>query len=114
MAHKDTEMMGHHISWLYPAEDNLRITLRRELKRAAAESHFGNNDWQIKKDGPRFRGNVHTVALKSEQGELQGFARVVRDNIGRHRADEMLRRASVRLKATAAGTSHRRHRVGRV
>jgi hypothetical protein len=51
MAHKDTEMMGHHISWLYPAEDNLRITLLRELKRAAAESHFGNEDWQIKKDG---------------------------------------------------------------
>lgn len=71
-------MMGHHI-WLYPAEDNLRITLLRELKRAAAESHFGNNDWQIKKDGSRFRGNVHTVALKTEQGELQGFARVVRD-----------------------------------
>lgn len=48
---KDTEMMGHHISWLYPAEDDLRITLLRELKRAAAESHFGNEDWQIKKDG---------------------------------------------------------------
>lgn len=76
---KDTEMMGHHISWLYPAEDDLRITLLRELKRAAAESHFGNEDWQIKKDGSRFRGNVHTVALKTEQGELQGFARVVRD-----------------------------------
>jgi formate hydrogenlyase transcriptional activator len=38
------------------------------------------------------------VALKTEQGELQGFARVVRDYTGRHRADEMLRRASVRLK----------------
>lgn len=38
------------------------------------------------------------MALKTEQGELQGFARVVRDYTGRHRADEMLRRASVRLK----------------
>jgi formate hydrogenlyase transcriptional activator len=100
--HKDTEMMGQHLSWLYPAEDNLRITLLRELKRAAAESHFGNEDWQIKKDGSRFWGNVHTVALKSENEELQGFARVVRDFTGRHRAEEMLRRASVRLKQPPA------------
>jgi formate hydrogenlyase transcriptional activator len=96
--YKDTVMIGQHLSWLYPAEDNLRITLLRELERAAAESHFGNEDWQIKKDGSRFWGNVHTVALKSEDGELQGFARVVRDFTGRHRADEILRRASVRLK----------------
>ena len=100
--HKDTEMIGQPLSRLYPAEDNLRVTLLRELKRAAAESHFANEDWQIKKDGSRFWGNVHTVALKSEHGELQGFARVVRDFTGRHRADEMLRRASVRLKQPQA------------
>jgi len=96
--HKDTGMMGQPLSCLYPAEDNLRIKLLRELKRAAAESHFGNEDWQIKKDGSRFWGNVHTVALKSEDGELRGFARVVRDFTGRHRADELMRRASARLK----------------
>ena len=96
--HKDTEMMGQPLSCLYPAEDNLGVRLLRELKRTAIEGHFGNEDWQIKKDGSRFWGNVHTVTVKSENGELQGFARVVRDFTGRHRADEMLRRASVRLK----------------
>ena len=77
-----------------PAEDNLRVALLAEIKRAAAGGHFGNEDWHSRKDGSRFWANVHTVALKDENGELQGFARVVRDFTKRHRLDETLRQAA--------------------
>jgi PAS domain S-box-containing protein len=82
--YKDHEMIGQPVSYLYPAEDGLTLALLRELRRAAANSHFGKEDWQSRKDGSRFWGNVHTVALVSDHGELQGFARVVRDFSGRH------------------------------
>ena len=76
--------------------------LDEELKRAAAEGHFGNEGWQVKKDGSRFWANVITMALKDEDGELQGFARVVRDFSDRHERDEKLRRSRARLRPLPA------------
>jgi formate hydrogenlyase transcriptional activator len=100
--YRDNEIIGQHVSCLYPDEDGLRIKLQAELKKASMEGHFGNEDWHGKKDGSRFWANVLTVALKDENGELQGFARVVRDFTKRHRTDETLRQAAARLKQAPA------------
>ncbi|MBK5293753.1 MAG: sigma 54-interacting transcriptional regulator, partial [Acidobacteriia bacterium] len=89
------EIAGQRISCLYPAEESPGVKLRDELKRAAAQGHFGNERWQIKKDGLRFWANVLTMALRNESGELQGFARVVRDLSKRHSAEEKLQRSGV-------------------
>ena len=72
------------------------------MKRAAAEGHFGNEGWQAKKDGSRFWANVITMALKDENGDLQGFARVVRDFSDRHERDEKLRRTRARTRPLPA------------
>ena len=56
----------------------------------------------MKKDGSRFWANVITMALKDENGELQGFARVVRDFSDRHERDEKLRRSRARLRPLPA------------
>jgi len=96
--YKSDEGVGHHISFLYAGEDALRVKLDEELKRAGAEGHFGNEGWQVKKDGSRFWANVITMSLKDGNGDLKGFARVVRDFSDRHDRDEKLRlsRASIR------------------
>ena len=52
----------------------------------------------MRKDGTRFWANVITMALKDEDGELQGFARVVRDFSERHERDEKLRQSRARLR----------------
>ena len=96
------ETIGQHVSLLYPDEDTLRVKLEEELKRAAGEGHVGNEGWQVKKDGSRFWANVITMALKDENGELQGFARVVRDFSDRHERDEKLRRSRARLRPLPA------------
>jgi formate hydrogenlyase transcriptional activator len=92
------EAMGQHVALLYPAEDTLQGRLREELNRSEAEGHFGNECWCMRKDGARFWANVMTMALKNENGELQGFARVVRDFSERHARDEKLRRRRERLR----------------
>jgi formate hydrogenlyase transcriptional activator len=100
------EIIGQHLSFLdaglYPSEDTLRVKLREELKRAAGEGHFGNEGWRVKKDGSRFWANVITMALKDENGDLQGFARVVRDFSDRHERDEKLRRSRARVRPIPA------------
>jgi formate hydrogenlyase transcriptional activator len=96
--YKSEEAVGKHVSLLYADEDTLRAKLGEELKRAASEGHFGNEGWQVKRDESRFWANVITMALKDENGDLQGFARVVRDFSDRHERDEKLRRTRARLR----------------
>jgi len=102
------ETLGRHVSFLYPGEDTLEFKLQEQFKRAAAEGHFGTEGWHARKDGSRFWANTITMALKDGDGELQGFARVVRDFSDRHERDEKLRRSRERtrpipLQSTVAG-----------
>jgi len=99
------EALGRHVSLLYPAEDALRAKVGDELRRCAAESHFGTEGWCVRKDGTRFWANVITMALNNEKGELQGFARVARDFSERHQRDEKLRRTRARLRLLPAHTA---------
>jgi len=53
---------------------------------------------QVKKDGSRFWANIITMALKDDLGDIQGFARVVRDFSERHERDDKLRRTRARIR----------------
>jgi formate hydrogenlyase transcriptional activator len=97
--YKSDEVIGHHVSLLYP-DENAHRELQAKLKRAAGEGHVGAEGWHLKKDGSRFWANVITLALKDQNGDLQGFARVVRDFSDRHERDEKLRRTRARLRPT--------------
>ena len=99
------EAIGEHVALLYPSEDTLPVRLREELARSAAQGHFGNEGWCLKKDESRFWANVITMALKDENGDLQGFARVVRDFSERHQRDEKLRKSRARLRRLPAETT---------
>jgi PAS domain S-box-containing protein len=92
------ETVCQHLAFLYPGEDTLRAKLQQEFKRAAAEGHMVTEGWQARKDGSRFWANAITMALKDEDGELQGFARAVRDFSDRHERDEKLRRSHARIR----------------
>ena len=70
---KSGEALGRHLSVLYPGEDAFG-KLQEQLKRASGEGHVGDEGWQVKKNGSRFWANVITMALKDENGDLQGFA----------------------------------------
>jgi formate hydrogenlyase transcriptional activator len=95
------EAIGQHLSFLDPDEEAVS-KLQERLKRAAGEGHEGSEGWHVKKDGSRFWANVITQALKDGNGDLQGFARVVRDFSDRHERDEKLRRGRARIQPLPA------------
>jgi PAS domain S-box-containing protein len=93
--YKSDDVIGRHVSIFYPGEE-AHQQLQAKLQRAAIEGHVGAEGWHLKKDGSRFWANVITMALKDQNGDLQGFARVVRDFSDRHERDEKLRRSRAR------------------
>jgi len=93
------EVIDRDVSILYPDED------AETLKRAVDEGHFVEEVWHVRKDGTRFWANVITVALKDDSGDLQGFARMVRDFSDRHERDEKLRRTRARAGPVPVGST---------
>ena len=100
--YRPEEAINQHVSFLYPAGDGRQAKLEQEFRRAAAEGHVGTEGWQTRKDGSTFWANSITLALNNESGELQGFARVVRDFSERHERDEKLRRNRARSRPIPA------------
>ena len=92
------EAIDQHVSLLYPGDETILAKLKEEFRRAAADGHTGSEGWQARKDGTRFWANAITMALKNDNQELQGFARVVRDFSDRHQRDEKLRRSRAHIR----------------
>ena len=97
-----SEAVGRHLSFLYPADVTPQSIVQEELSRAAAEGHKGTEAWGARKDASQFWANAITMALRDGNGDLQGFARVVRDFSDRHARDEKLRRSRARLRPIPA------------
>lgn len=96
------EAEGQHVSMLYADKSTSGGNRNEPWKRSIGEGPFGEESWQVKKDGGQFWANVITVALKDENGELEGFAVVTRDFSGRHELESKIqaRRARLRLLIT--------------
>jgi formate hydrogenlyase transcriptional activator len=99
------EAIGQHVAILYPPGQGIRGKLMEELNRSSAEAHFGNESWCMRKGGARFWANVVTMALKDQDGNLRGFARVVRDFSERHDRDQKLERTRARLHPLRAANA---------
>ena len=85
------EVIGRHLSLLCRGQDPLG-NLNKVLKSAVDAGHACSEGWHVKKNGARFWASVVIMALKAENGDLQGFAGVVRDFSGRHEREGTLRR----------------------
>ena len=82
------EIIGQHFSQFYPAEDVRAGKCERELEGAARDGRFEDEGWRVRKDGTRFWANVVITALRAENGELVGFAKVTRDLTERRRLEQ--------------------------
>jgi PAS domain S-box-containing protein len=73
------EIIGEHLSRFYTDEDRVAGEPARALKIAAAEGRFEKEGWRQRKDGSRFWAHVIIDPIRSEDGELLGFAKITRD-----------------------------------
>jgi PAS domain S-box-containing protein len=87
------EIIGRHFSQFYTVEDRERGDPQRALATAAREGRFEKEGWRVRKGGNRFWSHVIIDAVRNDQGELVGFAKITRDVTERKNAQDALDRA---------------------
>lgn len=91
MGYASEEILGEPFSRFYTKEDLEARKPERELEIARAEGRVEDEGWRVRRDGRRFWANTVITALKTESGDLFGFAKVTRDLTERKNAEERQR-----------------------
>src|ERR1043165_5147483 len=106
--YKPDEIIGKHFAIFYPEVDKESHKPERELEIARRTGVYEEEGWRLRKDGSRFWSNVLITAVRDEQGELRGFAKVTRDITERKRAEETQRALVEQQQARLQAEDERR------
>jgi PAS domain S-box-containing protein len=84
------EVMGQKNSMFYSLKDIDDGIPEYNLRQAAENGQYCREGWRPRKDGTRYWAEVTFTAIRSEKGQLQGYAVIVRDITERKRAQEKI------------------------
>ena len=84
------EIIGKSFSSFYSPEDRAKGLPQTALRIAAETGRFSSEGWRVRKDGSRFWALVVVDAIRDEQGQVIGFAKVTRDITERQQAHNEL------------------------
>jgi PAS domain S-box-containing protein len=73
------EIIGEHFSRFYTPEDFDAGVPKKALETARETGRYEAEGWRLRKDGTRFWASVVLDAIRDEDGELIGFAKITRD-----------------------------------
>lgn len=104
----EQEMVGQNVNLIFTPEDRLRGESEKDLSRALAEGRAEDDRWMVRRDGSRFWARWVTTPMRDAAGTLRGFAKVLRDETERKRADDLIK-SSLREKELLLREIH--HRV---
>jgi len=97
------EIIGEHFSRFFTEEDRAAGLPETALRRAAEEGRFESEGWRLRKDGTRFWVNAVIDPIRSENGELLGFAKITRDISERRDAERALFASEERFRLLVQG-----------
>lgn len=100
LGYQEAEIVGRSISVIFTPEDRASGADVQELKGAIATGRAEDERWHLKKDGSRFWASGIMTGLRDDQGNLRGFAKILRDQTEHKRATEEL--AAVRERERRA------------
>jgi PAS domain S-box-containing protein len=92
------EIIGKHISVLYPSEAVAEGRPQQILSDATERGHSEDEGWRVRKDGSRFWANVVLSALRDPSGALRGFVKLTRDMTQRREQEVTLTKANELLE----------------
>jgi diguanylate cyclase (GGDEF)-like protein/PAS domain S-box-containing protein len=79
LGYREEEIIGQHFSHLHTPEDVAQGEPQRKLSRAIRDGRAEDDRWRARKDGSRFWGSSVINALYDDEGNVQGFVKIMRD-----------------------------------
>jgi len=95
--YKPHEIMGRNYAEFFTPEDREAGIPSNALRVAAEQGRYESQGWRLRKDGTRFWVLAVIDAVRDEQGELLGFAKITRDMTEQREAQQQLERAQEQL-----------------
>ena len=102
------EIVGRHFACFHTEEDRAANVPQQLLQIAARDGRCEAEAWRVRKDGSRFLANVVIDALRDDNGQLIGFAKITRDITERVRVARELEEAHIALVQSRAEEALRR------
>ncbi|HYC96336.1 PAS domain S-box protein [Brevundimonas sp.] len=87
------EIIGQHFSRFYTDEDRAAGEPAKALETAFRTGRFEKEAWRVRKDGSRFWAHVVIDAIRDDDGQVIGFAKVTRDITERMQTQRALEEA---------------------
>jgi two-component system sensor kinase FixL len=95
----EAEVVGRSSTLFYPADAIAAGKPLADLQRAREVGKLEEEDWRMRKDGSEFLAHVSITALRSDDGTLRGFGKVVRDVTDQRAAEGQLRASASHLQS---------------
>ena len=92
------EIIGKNYSVFFTDEDRAAGKPQAQLSSAAEAGQAEDEGWRLRKGGEAFWANAHLTALRDEQGNFHGFAKITRDMTERREREESVRAVKEELE----------------
>ncbi len=107
LGYQEAEIIGQPFERIFTPEAIQQGLPEQVLQRAIATGFSRENRWHIRKDGTHFWTHCIVTALRDDNGNLRGFAKIMQDITQRKLAEEereqlLLREQAARAEAEAA------------
>jgi diguanylate cyclase (GGDEF)-like protein/PAS domain S-box-containing protein len=95
-------IVGRHFSLLFDAKELSHHAPAHELAAAASRGCFESEGWRVREDAAGFYAHTLITALRDEEGQLTGYAAIIRDITQQKQQEEKIARLS-RIREVLSG-----------
>jgi len=97
------EIVGKHFSNFFTPQDRAAGLPEHILSTAAGQGRFETEGWRLRKDGSKFLAHAIVDAIRDEEGQLVGYAKITRDITERRRLEEATYQNALQLRMLVQG-----------
>ncbi len=95
---EENEILGREIDIIFTPEDRAQGIPEQEKLTAQKTGQALDERWHLRKDGSRFWASGYMIALRSDDGTLRGFAKIMRDMTERKTAEQAIQKLNQELE----------------